>query len=489
MRDCYASALRAGGRPSGAPAYRCDECFNMAVCDFDGNTFEVIFREYEAPSAPAITSEQSRVLDWQENVARSAVADSRSSTSVASSVKSRTRTAMELASTTSKAMSSRSKAPSMARSQSSPPVPFIGSVENPSKTIVGTLLGAAAGAAVAYAMCQSEQDSVRKEADAARAFATNYASKVHKMLDGGHRNFSTTESHAPTARSYRRNWDMTESAYSSPQKVWQQRAIEPASYDDDEVQYALKQYTWSRRPTPTRRATTEQIECAPASRAGRSSRSVANITTAMPESSPQLYLEGPRSSVSSHRRASKAEEEARLERHDSAVSSYSHRSSKSHRSRHSARPRESSSTRSKAVSPSRRSSASTVKPLRKPPSRSYSAADVPLPPSQAPSYISAAQIPIPESSLGEALDDAKTVVPDDSISCVASRSYRRASESRHGSSHHSRRSKVIRASEAGSDATVKPAKSRHSALSLPVRTKSESQTRRQEGKRSMFSVV
>ncbi|KAF2459337.1 Glyoxalase/Bleomycin resistance protein/Dihydroxybiphenyl dioxygenase [Lineolata rhizophorae] len=46
VRDFYANALNAGGRPHGSPAVRNDESglFNAAVLDFDGNSIEVVHR-------------------------------------------------------------------------------------------------------------------------------------------------------------------------------------------------------------------------------------------------------------------------------------------------------------------------------------------------------------------------------------------------------------------------------------------------------------
>lgn len=141
---------------------------------------------------------------------------------------------------------------------------------------------------------------------------------------------------------------------------------------------------------------------------------------------------------------------------------------------------------------SRRSSASTAKPSRRHESNSShyeSAVEVPLPASVArgPSHASAAQVPIPDShgngwseEESDGLDDMKTVVPDDSISCVDLSKPR----SSHKSSRHS--------SKRSEASTVKPSKkegSRHSAATLPVRSREEYYGEKKRGKRSTLSYA
>ncbi|KAK4549300.1 hypothetical protein LTR36_007759, partial [Oleoguttula mirabilis] len=116
-----------------------------------------------------------------------------------------------------------------------------------------------------------------------------------------------------------------------------------------------------------------------------------------------------------------------------------------------------------------------------------------------PSHASAAQVPIPESHGGgwseeesDGLGDTRTVVPDDSISCV-DLTKPRSTRSSHKSSRQGGGSSSSRRSEAaGSDRTVKPSKkegSRHSAATLPVRSREEYYGSGQSGKRSTLSYA
>jgi len=271
------------------------------------------------------------------------------------------------------------------------------------------------------------------------------------------------------------------------------RAIEPSAYyDDDEVQEAISRYTSScRTQQPQRSKTVDAIEYAPISVAGRSSRHHSKRSTTerpnyaaieeaprsaasrsshrsvkrsstMPVDTPDRHLEAYSNSTISRysRHRSGLDDDDDLKRRDSGVSIHSHRS------RHTAA----------AGDPGRRPSTSTVKPFR------YGAlmhrdraSDIPLPPSKASSYATATQMPIPESHgnedwVGEesdGLNETKTVVPDDSISCVdVPKPGGRSRTSRH-SDRGSKRS------EADSDRTVRPARSRHSARTLPARPKED----------------
>ena len=80
----------------------------------------------------------------------------------------------------------------------------------------------------------------------------------------------------------------------------------------------------------------------------------------------------------------------------------------------------------------------------------------------------------------------KTVVPDDSISCVDFSKPTRNERNHKSSQHSSRRDDR---SEAKSASTVKPAKSKHSAATMPVRTKSEYEKASKSGKRSYLSYA
>ncbi|PNS21934.1 hypothetical protein CAC42_532 [Sphaceloma murrayae] len=182
VRNFYANALNAGGIPTGPPGYRGQELevFNTAVLDLDGNTIEVVHQESDPPdfgpppsssgghipTVPIIAANQQppglqlpEYIPTQYASSRAPPPLSRASTRSArltASVYSQRSDRSERSE-----RSSRSKAPtsrSTMRSASCAPA-----LENPSKTLVGTLLGAAAGAAAIYAIISSERDGARKE--------------------------------------------------------------------------------------------------------------------------------------------------------------------------------------------------------------------------------------------------------------------------------------------------------------------------------------
>ncbi|KAF2849370.1 hypothetical protein T440DRAFT_135467 [Plenodomus tracheiphilus IPT5] len=168
VRNFYTAALTAGARPNGAPATRCAENghFNAAVLDFDGNSIEVVYRDGPDMKDDGTVITHSRVIKWQ----RSVLGSYRDDRSVISSHTSASKFAAP--EVPAKGESVVSKAPSVARSVSAPavvtapqPAAPTNSGDGAAKTLIGTLLGAAAGAAVAYAMVSSERDSAKKESD------------------------------------------------------------------------------------------------------------------------------------------------------------------------------------------------------------------------------------------------------------------------------------------------------------------------------------
>ncbi|KAI9816534.1 MAG: hypothetical protein M1827_001666 [Pycnora praestabilis] len=175
----YASALNAGGRPNGPPAVRDPKTghYNAAVSDFDDNSIEVVWRGVD--ESPSVImeggGEERRVLSWQKDVARS-LSDEREGTVV--SVRSgggeqlptppppQPRTVVD----------SRAPLPVVVieeRQMSTSPKNGDGST----KELIGTLLGAAAGAAAAYAMVKSER-TVTEGPDGIRTFK-----KITRILE------------------------------------------------------------------------------------------------------------------------------------------------------------------------------------------------------------------------------------------------------------------------------------------------------------------
>ncbi len=483
VRDCYARALNAGGRPSGPPNYRNNDCscFNAAVTDLDGHTIEFIFKETQAADDchSVLAPSEFGYSQADRNAATRSVYqdDDQSVATKVSRTKSRAQTALDLASAASRPTKQSNAAPSMpglTRSRTEPVTSDGGS-----KKLLGTLLGAAAGAAVAYAMVQSEQDSNRRESDYARSRAS--APKSSRTRSNYEKSVVSKNSGRSTRPSYR-----------------ERLAIEPPSYSDDDYPEVLSRYKSSYRPAPQRSRTYDAIEYAtrPTS-SGRSDRHRMKRSSTLPNDFPDYYLEGPKTAPASRhtsRRGSVDDQE--LKRHDSAVSVLSHRSRRSFDAE-----RRSSASKVSTIKPSRRgsvyeSAANYPLPSSNASSRP-SAADRPLPSSRATSYMSAAQpqsrmngsyadIDVAEESDG--LGDTKTVVPEDSISCVDFSSRSSKSKSKSGSKSFSRHSS--KRSEADSDRTVRPAKhsgSRHSAQTLPVREKEGYYGRNRDGKRSTLS--
>ncbi|CAO1602830.1 hypothetical protein XANCAGTX0491_006428 [Xanthoria calcicola] len=138
----FIAALKAGGRIHGEPTERdpATRYYSAAVLDFDGNSIEVMHRHEKAPNTDRSDQEAHRVLSWQKEVAASIV--SQPSPSTRSSprviVTSITKPTIMVSDQTTQA-----KAGS----------------DQSSKTLIGTLLGAAAGAAVAYAMTRDNECS------------------------------------------------------------------------------------------------------------------------------------------------------------------------------------------------------------------------------------------------------------------------------------------------------------------------------------------
>ncbi|KAI9801688.1 MAG: hypothetical protein M1833_002370 [Piccolia ochrophora] len=140
----YAAALRAGGRSHGSPAVRNASAgyYSAAVLDIDGNSIEVVYRTTQSATSPR----SSGVLTWQKTVARSLSDDE----SVVSTAKPSSTARAKTTTTTI---------------QHAPAVTPVPSQDFPSaKALIGTLLGAAGGAAVAYAMMKSErEDEVKRQ--------------------------------------------------------------------------------------------------------------------------------------------------------------------------------------------------------------------------------------------------------------------------------------------------------------------------------------
>lgn len=142
----FTAALKAGGRIHGEPAVRDQETgyYSAAILDFDDNSIEAMHREH-APERSArsdVSKEDQRVLSWQQDVARSSVVDG-----------------SQVEKPASRIMINNITTPTTVVSRVTPTAKE--DREMNAKQLVGTLLGAAAGAAVAYAMTKGEVESLR----------------------------------------------------------------------------------------------------------------------------------------------------------------------------------------------------------------------------------------------------------------------------------------------------------------------------------------
>lgn len=417
VRECYTAALNAGGHPSGSPNYRNEDCscFNAAVEDLDGNTVEFIFRQPHGDGGccgeAALESERGSVRaeedaeDAAQDDTRSVAQAVHSQPSKQSRGKSSMQTALDLASTTSK--SSRSDTPSQGAASTKS--------NFPTRTLVGTALGAAAGAALLYAMGRAERANAKEEADhfaymdskrrsrsetrkapeesksmpppppKSRSMARSAAPVAHPVPLSVRESRPVAHSVAPVAypappsvretRKFHRNFSTTESAFSTrrpvPNTTQAMRMLEATGNNEDaDIQEALGRHN-SLRAMPTRSRTQDDYVYAPASQAGRSEHQGESRFSTIPVETHeplQYLLEGPKSTASRHgtsrpepqarsashssRHRRVSHDDTQLRRNDSGVSVHS-----SSRSRHHHRERGSDA--------GRRSSAGTLKPSRR----------------------------------------------------------------------------------------------------------------------------
>jgi hypothetical protein len=461
VREFYAAALNAGGRPNGAPACRGEEDghFNAAILDLDGNSIEVVFRNGPDVRDDGTVIEHSRVITWQRTVSESY----HDSKSIVGS---------KAPSVVSKAPTAASKPPSVARSVSAPvAVPQVPPAPSPApstapaggdkaaKTIIGTLLGAAAGAAVAYAMVKSEQDSAKKEKEfnafkQAKAAVTQFAqTQVQPQLSmQDPQPIYETEPSLP-----HRQIKDTASQYTASQtgSVYAPRAIEPAP-----PSYHSPSYT---SVPPTEVGAQMAIEYHPASSVGPTrSQFAAHRSVTNPE---LLTVEKARSTVSRvHSTAPSTLISSfvpdQIERKSSEGSLASHRSSRSkaksshtHASRHSSHSKHTSS-KSRAPSPPPSKAASIVSSILGRDNKST---------------VSSLKDPFTDAFEVVDTDDCETVAPSDSISNAGSRRSHRSHRSKRddegsvASSKHSSASKHSKSSRHSSHSRKShSSRSRHS---------------------------
>lgn len=378
VRDCYGAALKAGGRPSGKPGFRKEDCksFNAAVEDLDGNTVEFICRATGVCQEPDMVDTRSSVYGGPHPMQASRPLPVRARTQSVYTAEPMPRTS------------------GLMRSRTEPVEGFS------SKTLLGTMLGAAAGAAVAYVIVRSEKGGRKAEARYstwARGRPEEYASS---------RSHRRSMSVAPDDRSIW-EYDAVNAAPTSGQLL-----IPASPVDDQRIDYQRLKVS---RTSSGRNQTYEAVAVGPGNFASRRS------ATMPVEQSNQPLLD---ETQSRHSRRASLADGGRNGRHDSVVSIGS---------RQSYRPVEAKYYPTSQVS--------TLKPSRRGSIYAGSAARVPAPPSyvaasRAPTLVStrprpdeffdAYYLPVdtPNDSLrgdhsdDDGLDDMRTIVPDDSISCI-----------------------------------------------------------------------
>lgn len=297
VRDFYTAALNAGGRPNGSPACRNEDNghFNAAVMDYDGNSIEVVYREDGQDQEGRSVVGPSRVLTWREIVAESqrddrsvvsgasqrsmnqrvltaapasvapssiapstvvpaSVAPSQRAPSVASKVTSVVRSVSDPVAVTQATQSIQQAAQTIQQTTTS------SSGEDTAKKIIGTLLGAAAGAAVAYAMCKGEEDSVKAEKEF-NAFQASQSGQPRLAIQDPRPIYESSPNPV------HRNISDTESYYSTPRQAYTQRAIEEAPRNYHSPTYAS---------VPPTQVPEQQYEYVAASAVGPRSQFTAN---------------------------------------------------------------------------------------------------------------------------------------------------------------------------------------------------------------------
>ena len=195
MDAFFISALKAGGHIHGEPAIRNQETghYSAAVLDFDNNSIEVMHREKK--SAPA----RSTISSWQQDVAKNSAEMSAVSSPPQDVAKNSAERTSQVAKSPQRiTVKNYTTAPALLVSQSVPETKP--KHEMSSRAIIGTLLGAAAGAAVAYAMTRAEEEDIKAAEPRNIAYRAIEAprSEVAKSEKGSKQAYSqTVVSHTP----------------------------------------------------------------------------------------------------------------------------------------------------------------------------------------------------------------------------------------------------------------------------------------------------
>jgi len=499
VHNFFACALKAGAIPHGNPAnrYDGDDCFNAAVLDFDGNSIEVVYHEIvHVGGAPSVAgSSHSRVLAWAENVSASdaqSVASTRSAARSVVSTKSAAKSVVSAKSITSAAQSAAQRAmtvhskagsvigvpaeamnaPSEVSAQSvlttlqksitSPHSSAVASllsnskVEMTTKTLAGTLLGAAAGAAVAYAMCKSEEDSARQEEEASLAAARMYRAQQPQIAYPRTPSNTPAGSHYTASQAGARAPLLLEAPPLPPLSNYTGSPLSLTRAIEYLPSRAPSQVSSARRPTKSVEERFAELDLhsvhgskAPSVKAPSAKASSHAGSKTSKRASSKAASEAPTPASKAPTEKSRSRSASRARSEASRHSSHSHSSRKSHRS-HSSRHKGAESLSGSAYLGIVVEEGSDSEP------------------------------PADHAAFLGEQDDVETVAPSDSISCAGSsrrRKKRRGSKSegkKESRKEGSRDRRKKDSSESGSEATVTQkkysAKERdRSVASLPVR--------------------
>lgn len=436
VREVYAAALTAGAAPLARPADEAGNSgvFAATVIDPDGNRVEVAFSDQQPDLdlESQVSSRGPSIQHWRAGVA------SASGSSEHTTIPAHMPNATVTAKTGPQPARSTSQAQRFARQASPSRVHSNGNYTN---AVVGTAIGAAAGAALAYTMFRSKNDSVGRD----HTFASRMDARQRQIKDEAwaHQRDLEHDMNMPPRRSSHVDRDSGYYSERSPKQYeWsptrsQRRSIiyssqEAAPSRGRNSEYKMIEYRprpaspESQRDSPRRRSSVRENSESTvrpvrrsASTAGAREYDMVRYENSAPSMPPLPATRSRRDSRSSETYSSRRRSE--VLQIEGPPSSYPDR-----RRSEVQRP----DSRSRDAPPSRRSSVQTARRVPLPASiASSGVAKSALPPFAPPSAASAAltakaladkdRADGPGSgSRGGRLDDLRTIVPDDSISCA-----------------------------------------------------------------------
>ncbi|CEJ56869.1 hypothetical protein PMG11_05585 [Penicillium brasilianum] len=471
-------AIQAGGRFHGEPRTRdsVSGYHSAAVIDFDGNSIEAVYR----PGGSVVASEAGgptiALLENRSVVSKAVSVAPPKSEAAKSRAISKAPSAIEKAAPAPTVISQKSTGSALAYGP--PPVQKADDGSKAAKTIIGTLIGAAAGAAVAYAMVKGDSQSTTSESKEApspqhqtQQFQQQYAPEIPQLMAAAASQFSEARSQgqpilraieAPPPRSVYTSASAARSSKSRSVTSKNPRAstIYEATefYQDD---YGRRASDGGSVFSIPENLPLRAIEYPPASNAAQQ-RYPCNPSTFISSYAADKPRAGSVHSASTIKAAA-------IQRRHSTDDGYSehtrlvYRASSSHsvhtvKSHSQSKPdagaaSTASSTRSARNIPLPAGTGSVYSAMPRSEKSVVSARNIPLPAgssadsfygpahSQAPkSHVSARHVLLPESVIDVDVDS--NVTPDDSISQVGGSRSGRSSHSHH--SHHSRHSKHSR---------------------------------------------